>query len=218
MLCPPISTWLAKIKDRTRQRDIESHTGQHDSQPPVETTEDDELLFPSWPPLNPREMLSRQAFYKDRMKHRKYRAPMGIFTDSPLYALYRLYEWIMADHTPVSSIPDLGEQQDSERYAVLACILALLVESFNERNRLGLRRAEPHSILSVEEHLQWAATPMVLETEPSWTEGVPALKTLLHIPHSQPGCPYLTALDDPEASEAFKKKNIPIVKPHTHFV
>ncbi|KAM5367198.1 hypothetical protein ACJZ2D_010188 [Fusarium nematophilum] len=99
MLCPPISTWLAKIKDRTRQRDIESHTGQHDSQPPVETTEDDELLFPSWPPLNPREMLSRQAFYKDRMKHRKYRAPMGIFTDSPLYALYRLYEWIMADHT-----------------------------------------------------------------------------------------------------------------------
>ncbi|KAG8417598.1 hypothetical protein J3459_006532 [Metarhizium acridum] len=198
------------------------------------TQEDDELwLFPVWPPINPREILRRREYYKARMEHRRYRAPKGIFEDSPLYALYRLYEWIMVDDVihmrnelemfwwarwPVSSIPDPGEQGDPERYAVLACIPALIVESFNERNEQGLRRQEPHSILSLEEQLQWAATPKIVESEPSWTKTVPPLQKLLHIPHSQPYTPQLTTLDDPQACPAFKKRNILAIRPHIHFI
>ncbi|KAK1767022.1 hypothetical protein QBC33DRAFT_74852 [Phialemonium atrogriseum] len=168
------------------------------------------------------------------MRYRKYRAPRGVFEDTPLYSLYRLYEWIMVDHTinmrnelemfwwnrwPVSSIPDPGEQADSERYAVLACIPALLIESFNDRIEKGLRREEPHSILSLEEHLQLAATPKNLEREPAWTEDVPPLETTLYIPHSQPGrTSQLTTFDDPEASSAFRKKNILAMEPHIHFI
>lgn len=125
-------------------------------------------------------MLSRRELYKDRLGYRKYRGPKLVFEDTPLFALYRLYEWIMTGHVinmrnelerfwwarwPVSSIPDPGEQGDPERYAVLACIPALLVESFNERINLGLRREEPHSILSLEEQLAWAATPKNFGTE-----------------------------------------------------
>lgn len=118
----------------------------------------------------------------------------------------------------VSSIPDPGEQGDPERYAVLACIPALLVESLNERNRLGMRCDEPHSILSIEEQLQWTATPEVLETEPAWTKDVAPLETLLYIPHGQPEWPELTTLDDDESSPAFKKKKILMMKPHIHFI
>lgn len=224
--CLPKLDWFPKLFIRTRPVNKDVITEQEPSVPP-------DHCFPSWPPPNPREMLSRRQFYKDQLALRKYRAPRGVFEDSPLHALYRLYEWIMVDHfinmrnelelfwwtrCPVSSIPDPGEQGDPERYAVLACIPALIVESFNERNRLGLRRAEPHSILSLEEQLQWAATPEVLETEPSWTAAVPPLERLLHIPHSQPFSDQLTSLDDSEASPAFKKKNILIMKPHIHFV
>ncbi|KAK2594815.1 hypothetical protein QQS21_007443 [Conoideocrella luteorostrata] len=197
------------------------------------TTKEDNGLFPEWPPLNPMEILRRREYYRARLDHRRYRAPEGVFQDSPLYALYRLYEWFMVDDVihlrnelemfwwarwPVSSIPDPGEQGDCERYAVLACIPALIVESFNERNELGLRREEPHSILSLEEQLDWAATPKVIESEPSWTENVPPLRTMLHIPHSQPYTDQLTALDDPRAAPAFKKRNILAIKPHIHFI
>ncbi|KAH8689476.1 hypothetical protein BGW36DRAFT_420777 [Talaromyces proteolyticus] len=199
----------------------------------VPSVDSEDLRFPNWPPPNPREILSRREFYRDRMKYRKYRAPMRVFEDSPLYALYRLYEWIMVDHTvnmrnelelfwwnrwPVSSIPDPGENGDAERYAVLACIPALIVTSFNERINQGLRREEPHSILSAEEQRYWAATPKNYEMEPSWTESVAPLESTLHIPHSQPWSPQLTTLDDPEASPEFKKKNILAIKPHIHFI
>ncbi|TLD07824.1 hypothetical protein PgNI_10154 [Pyricularia grisea] len=109
---------------------------------------------------------------------------------------------------PVSSIPDPGEDGDPERYAVLACITALIVESFNERNKLGLRRAEPHSILSLEEQLAWAATPEVRETEPAWTSNARPLSRVLYIPTGDDNGEEITNLEDPKACPAFKKKNI----------
>lgn len=165
--------------------------------PDAKQEDGDELLFPSWPPPEPRELISRRDFHLNRLRHRRYRAPPGVFTDTPLYALYRLYEWLLLDHTvnlrnelevfwwarwPVSSIPDPGDQSDPERYAVLSCIPSLLVESFNERIRMGLRREEPHSILSIEEQLAWAASPQKLETVPEWTRNVPPLESIFHIP------------------------------------
>lgn len=235
-LRPQIPKWLSRLRAR-QQPNVPPETIESDEPPftasnPEESVSDD-LLFPIWPPVNPREILSRRKHYREQLAYRRYRAPEMVFEDSPLFALYRLYEWIMAGHTinmrnelelfwwtraPVSSIPDPGEQGDPERYAVLSCIPALIVESFNERNRQGLRRAEPHSILSLEEQLEWAATPEVLESEPGWTEGVAPLKECLHIPHELPDWPELDSMDDFQASEAFKKKNILIMTPHIHFV
>ena len=69
---------------------------------------------------------------------------------------------------------------------MLACIPGLIAESFNQRIDLGLRREEPSAILSLEEQLYWASTPNEYEEVPVWTEKVPPLKEMLHIPHSQP--------------------------------
>lgn len=179
---------------------------------------DDEVLFPSWPPPNPREMLTRRAFYRERMRCRQYRAPEGIFEDSPLFSLFRLYEWIMVGNAdnmrnelecfwwnrwPVASIPDPGEQGDPERYAVLACIPALLVESFNERSESGLRRD---------------GAPLGPEAEPAWAATVEPLKTLLHIPEGQRSGRQVKSFHDVAASQAFKRKNILIKRPDTQFV
>ncbi|KAF5017584.1 hypothetical protein F66182_10474 [Fusarium sp. NRRL 66182] len=230
--CSPVYNWFSRTLNRGKASP-RLETTQQASTSPADTQVDEELLFPHWPPPNPREILSQRDAYRDRMRHRKYRAPKGVFQDSSLYALYRIYEWIMAGHTinmrnelelfwwhqgSVSTIPDPGEQGDPERYAVLSCIPALLVESFNERQRLGMRREEPHSILSIEEQLHWASTPVVLETEPPWTKDVAPLDTVLNIPHDESYGPQLTSLDDPKASVAFKKKNILMMEPHIHFV
>lgn len=120
---------------------------------------------------------------------------------------------------PVSSIPDPGDYGDPERYAVIACIPALLVESFNERIDLGLRREEPHSILSLEEQMRFAASPKLYETPPDWTESVKSLDETLHIPQEvglwqeQP-----TSLDHPQACQIFRRKNILCPKLHIHFI
>lgn len=202
----------------------------------------DVLAFPSWPPPNPREMLSRRTFYKDRTRIRKHRAPQGVSEDAPLYALYRLYECFLLQDSidmcneleffwwtgwPVSSIPDPGEQGDPERYAVLACIPALLVASFNERIEKGQRRGGTHAAADAAATATEVEPPTTttttaaaagrLEAEPAWTERVPPLETVLHIPHSQPDRPQLTSLDDPAASPEFRRKNILAVKPYIHF-
>jgi hypothetical protein len=101
---------------------------------------------------------------------------------------------------------------------VLACIPGLIVESFNERINQGLRREEPSAILSLEEQLYWASTPKKYEEEPAWTEKVPPLKDMLHIPHSQPYTEQLTSFDDKDVDPHFKKKNILAIRPHIHFI
>jgi hypothetical protein len=69
-----------------------------DEEPEDENSKDETLWFPAWPPLNPREILADRKAYLQRLGYRKYRAPEYVFEDSPLFGLYRLYEWIMADH------------------------------------------------------------------------------------------------------------------------
>lgn len=192
-----------------------------------------ESNFPTWPPPNPKEILRDRGSYAERFIDRKYHAPKGIFHDQPLFSLYRLYEWIMVGHTvnmrnelelfwwkqwPVSTIPDPLDD-DPERYAVLACIPALIVESFNERIDLGLRREEPHSILSPEEQQRFASSPKNYESVPDWTGTVPSLEELLYIPQEvglwqeQP-----TTLDHPQACAIFRQKNILCPKLHIHFI
>lgn len=146
--------------------------------------------------------------------------------------LYRLYEHILLDNNigmrneieafwwtkiPVSDIPDPQDEADPERYGVLSCIPALLVESFNQRIEMGLRR-EAHSFMSQEERDAWATTPKVLQTVPAWSMKVAPLKSMLYIPHYMDGRTQLETLDDKRASPAFKEKNILIWNPHTHFI
>lgn len=224
---------IASVIGRWRERRGRSKPSSTATAEVAKEEEEDEFLFPIWPPINPTEILRRREFYNEAFERRLYRAPEGIFEDSPLYGLYRLYEWIMVDDVinmrnelerfwwnrwPVASIPDPGEQGDLERYAVLACIPALIVESFNERNEQGLRRAEPSAILSLEEQLYWASTPKVIEIEPQWTDTVPPLETVMHLPHSQPYTAQLTSFDDPDVCPAFRKRNILAIQPHIHFI
>lgn len=216
---------------RLRSKDVDAPA----CRPSPRETDDvpPECEFPTWPPPNPQEILRDRGSYAERFINRKYHAPKGVFHDQPLFSLYRLYEWIMVGHTvnmrneielfwwkrwPVSTIPD-PRDDDPERSAVLACIPALLAESFNERIDLGLRREEPHSILSLEEQERFASSPKNYESVPEWTGTVPALKELLHIPQEvglwqeQP-----TTLDHPQACQIFRQKNILCPKLHIHFI
>jgi hypothetical protein len=96
-----------------------------------------------------------------------------------LFSLYRLYEHLVLNDNvglrneleyfwyakwPVASIPD-PEDSSSSRYAVLSAIPALLVESFNERIKLGLPR-KADSIVTREELEEYAKEDKVFETVP----------------------------------------------------
>lgn len=90
---------------------------------------------------------------------------MGVFEDTSLFALYRLYELIVLDKVlsyrnaleafwrtrnwPIQEIED-PKDDDPERYAVLAGCTYLLMRSFNQRVKLGLRRDMP-SLITPEE-------------------------------------------------------------------
>ena len=197
-----------------------------------EITSNDPSLWPTFPHPPPRELLrNRDAYLKQSLK-RRYGAPRGVLEDTSLYALHRLYEHLLLDdniglrnelesfwwkHWPVSSIPDPGPDTERERYVVMSCIPALLVEAFNARIDMGLRR-EGMPIMSAEEREKLAATEKKYEAVPEWTKEVPPLDEMLHIEHRIEGESQLTGLDDARASKAFKEKNILIWMPHVHFV
>ncbi|TVY58780.1 hypothetical protein LCER1_G000545 [Lachnellula cervina] len=189
-------------------------------------------IYPVFPPAPPRDLIENRDEHLKELRQRKFAAPEGEMEDKPLFVLYRLYEHILLDNNigmrneieafwwtkiPVSEIPDPQDDSESERYAVLSCIPALLVESFNQRIEMGLRR-EAHSFMSQEERDTWAATPKVLETLPAWTAKVAPLRNMLYIPHYMAGNEQLDTLDDRRASPPFKEKNILIWHPHIHFM
>lgn len=197
-----------------------------------EVTPADEDDYPVFPPAPPREILEHRTDYARRVRRRRYGGPLGETVDQPIFALYRLYEHIMTDNNigmrneleafwwkqwPVSSIPDPKDDKEPERYAVLASIPALLVESFNHRQDLGLRR-NARGIMSNEEAAEFAASPKQYETEPSWAAHVEPLKTTLHITHTMENEEQLASLEDVRAAASFKARNVMIWKPHIHFV
>lgn len=158
--------------------------------------------------------------------------PYGVLEDIPTFALYRIYEYILADDTigmrneleyfwwkpwRVCEIPD-PEDDSAERYAVLSCIPALLVEAFNERLDLGLRR-EGHAIMSYDERLALAkSVSKTLEISPGWTNRVPALESTLEIPRASESGRLPSSFNDHEACQIFRAKNILIHQLHIHFV
>lgn len=104
------------------------------------------------------DIIGNRAEYWHSITIRKFGGPQGCFQDTPLFALYRLYEFVVMDRVleyrntleafwrrrewAVQDIPDPCDS-DPERYAFLAGCTYLLARSFNERVKLGLRRDNP---------------------------------------------------------------------------
>lgn len=187
---------------------------------------------PVFPPPPPEEILVHRSDYIKKLRLRKYRIPEGAVRDTPLFALYRLYEFLVVDHVTgyrnqieffwkqrdwaVSEIPDPRDSNPS-RYAFLACLPALLVRSFNEKIRQGLPRDAP-AIISPEQAEEFRTRPepsKKYEKVPRWTEDVPPLREPLVL-RSHDNV-VLNGFDDPRASREFKVKNILIWGPHIHF-
>jgi hypothetical protein len=104
---------------------------------------------------------------------------------------------------------------DPERYAVLACIPPLLLESFNKRISVGLHRDTP-AIINDDQLEELWARPRVYEQCPEWIARVPPLDKTLIIPHE--GGATLTGFDDKRTSKQLKEKNILHWQPHIHFM
>ncbi|EEQ32223.1 conserved hypothetical protein [Microsporum canis CBS 113480] len=172
--------------------------------------------YPRFPPPPPEELLSRSAYYNDLLSQRENLAPADSPGDTPLFALYRLYEHLVLNRTtglrnelerfwfnrwPVSSIPDPEDHSEPARYAVLACIPALMVLAFNRRIELGIpRRAD--AIMTMEEIEEYRNEERVYEQVPEWTLSVEPLQTILKIPHD--GGETLESFDDKRATQIYR--------------
>ena len=191
--------------------------------------------YPSFPPPSPLNILQNRNEYWQALSTRKYAAPQGVFEDTPLYALYRLYEFIVLDKVldyrnaleafwrqpqwKIHNIPEPDRSGDGgdERFAFLAGCTYLLTRSFNERITLGLRRDmsplitpdEAERARNMPEHLR------EYEKVPLWAADAPALAKTLAVP-TEDGT-LLSDTNDERADPEFLAKNILLWTPHTSF-
>ncbi|CAG7956125.1 unnamed protein product [Penicillium salamii] len=185
--------------------------------------------YPTFPPPPPEELLAHPNLYRERLFQRVHRTPRDDSEDVPLFSLYRLYEHLTLNDNiglrneleyfwyarwPIASIPDPQDACKS-RYAVLAAIPALLVESFNARINLGLPR-KADSIISREELEQYQKEDKIFESVPEWSNQVSRLEETLVIPHDDDEV--LDSFEDVRASSQLAAKNILHWQPHIHFI
>ncbi|WEW61203.1 hypothetical protein PRK78_006693 [Emydomyces testavorans] len=193
--------------------------------------------YPQYPPPPPDVLLSNREHYTGLIHKRKYLTPPGQ-KDNSLYSLYRLYEYIVLDENTelrneieyfwrnhawaVCDIPD-PKDKDPARYAVLSCIPHLLVLAFNNNIELGLPRDAP-AIMTHEQVEECRRREKRWERAPDWVAKVPPLKETLKIPHKkkvyveESDYTVLGDMNDPEASEVFREKNILMIRPHIYFI
>ena len=187
---------------------------------------------PVFPPPSPEEIIANRSDYITKLRLRKYRIPETAPADTPLFALYRLYEFLIVDHVTGYrnqleyfwkqsdwAVSDICDPKDDNptRYAFLACIPALLVRCFNEKIRQGLPR-NASAIISPEQAEEFRTRPessKVYETLPEWTKYVPPLPETLVVPSHDDIV--LKGLDDSRAAREFKHMNILMWGPHLHF-
>lgn len=166
------------------------------------------------------------------LRNRRYDSPRNVFDDRLTDAFYRLYEFFALDYVygyrnmleyiwkqyswSVHDIPD-PQDPDTCRYAFLACVCSLLVESSNAKIKMGLPRDAPR-IMSPEQAEAYRTTPedaKTYERIPEWCERVAPLTEPLYVP-SHDGV-VLGSPDDERAEPAFKAKNIIVLSYHIHF-
>lgn len=214
-----------KLRERLRRRQAERVENQEVYTPSPED-------YPTFPPPPPQVILQTLTEYWAKVSARKFGAPQGIFEDSSLYALYRLYEYIVLDKRfayrnaleafwrqhrwTIQDIPD-PKDSDPTRYAFLAGCTYLLAKSFNQRVKLGLRRGMT-SLITPEEAEELRNVPDHLrryESVPEWAMKVLALAATLMIPTDEGVV--LQSHDDERADPDFLAKNILLWTPHIYF-
>lgn len=209
------------------------------SDPPTEFVDEDNDYYvpkpedyPMFPPASPRTLLSDRTQHWNLVAARRFGAPQGVFEDTSLFALYRLYEFIVLDKVmsyrnaleafwrqnewAIRDIPD-PKDDDPERYAVLAGCTYLLMRSFNQRIKLGLRRDMP-SLITPEEAEKSRQVPDDLrpyEEVPQWAAQAAPLSQTLKIPTENGEL--LEGPDDDRADPDFLSKNILLWTPHIYF-
>ncbi|KAJ2974607.1 hypothetical protein NQ176_g5962 [Zarea fungicola] len=188
--------------------------------------------YPVFPPPPPLVIIDSPSKYWETITARKFGAPLGVFEDSPLFALFRLYEFIVLDRVlgyrnaleafwrrrewAVEDIPDPNDE-NKERLAFLAGCTYLLARSFNQRVKLGLRRDNP-SLITPEEAEQARRVPENLrpwEKVPAWATAAAQVDEVMYIPTHDGEV--LSGVDDPRADPDFLAKNIILWTPHIYF-
>lgn len=220
---------LSKLRRLMRRRSPESLAQADDKGESYEPHPDD---FPVFPPASPRHLIQNSDQEWARIDQRKFAAPRGIFEDSSLYGLYRLYEVIVLDkrfayrnglewfwRQKTWVIKDIAdpEDDDPERYAFLAGCTYLLARSFNQRVKLGLDRQMPAILLNeqVEELRNRPDHLRQYEQVPEWAQAVRPLEETLFIPTHDGEL--LKGKDDERADPDFLEKNIVLWTPHIFF-
>src|SRR5690625_3251641 len=109
--------------------------------------------YPIFPSPAPEQILEAPDAFFNAVPARKFAAPQRLFKDNSLFALYRLYEFIILDKRfayrsilewfwrqhqwPVHNIPD-PRDDNPLRLAALGGVTYLMIKSFNERIEKGL--------------------------------------------------------------------------------
>ncbi|KAF2208584.1 hypothetical protein CERZMDRAFT_70805 [Cercospora zeae-maydis SCOH1-5] len=187
---------------------------------------------PTSPPWPPQAILDNRIAYMSQIRARPSWTLINHDSDTPISALYRLYERLVLDDTvgyrneieyfwrhrgwPVADIPDPNDK-DPARYAFLAAIPELLVRAFNNNISMGLARYTP-AIISPEEAEALQNMPeedKTYESVPRWTQQVKPLADELTIP--MVAGPDLVLPGEEELDPAFLRLNIRLGVPHILF-
>ncbi|KAF7854179.1 hypothetical protein EAF04_010476 [Stromatinia cepivora] len=189
------------------------------------------IPFPSWnfplpEPVAPSAIAQNEKLYYSRNKyHTTLRnVPIWQARDTPLRCVYRMYEILMmGDYGPLgseteyfwrhwrgkwtlSSIPD-PKDSDPIRYAIVACIVEELVNAFNWRLALGMRR-NGQNIRRQKEGDPWP--PYMPVVGPDWTQSVPPIEPgmLKNLPPELVNESGKLVLEERGCDEGFAKRNI----------
>ncbi|PGH16866.1 hypothetical protein AJ79_01510 [Helicocarpus griseus UAMH5409] len=187
--------------------------------------------FPSWlypvpEPVPAKEMLGNVSLMMARRNHivTLRNIPVWRSRDTSLRSLYRLYEAMAAgEYAPIGQEVEYFWYQsrkrwelhmienprdpDPIRYAILACLAEELVNAFNWRLSLGMRRNHRHILRETEEEPYPPYEPVL---GPSWTKDVPPLsrEDLLGLPWGYVNDEGKLVLEDDGKSEVFAGRNI----------
>jgi hypothetical protein len=192
-------------------------------------TPEDFAVFPPPPPGY--LIANRDLYWTTIINRRVFAVPSTATSDTSLYALYRLYEYVLLDRPqpirnaleefwrkrdwPVASIPD-PKDDDPERYACLAGCTYLLVRAFNARVKLGLDRQMPSLLLPEEAEMlkRRPENERNWEKVPEWAERVGRLERTLVVPTAEGE---VLEEGDGRCDPDFLERGVVVWRPHVHF-